>query len=86
MRPRGAENGASDTAADDLKRQGAYLMLGDRFDRAYPMFRNGELSFLPVVEYANDGETLVLVGSLFYVDVLRAYNRALVDMHREEHT
>lgn len=90
MRPHGSENGASATAAGALIEQGAYLRIGDRFDRAYPMFRGGEMSFLPVVEIVEDEtdgrETKVFVGALFYVDVLRAYNRALVDMHREEHT
>lgn len=87
MRPRGSEDGAPETEMFDLVRQGAYLRIQDRFDRAYPMFRGGELNYLPVIdaEREESAET-VIVGSLFYIDVLRAYNRALVDMHREEHT
>ena len=87
MRPHGAENSASESASWDLVRQGAFLEIDDKLDRAFPMFRNGQLNFLPVVEVnAEEERRRTLVGALFYADALRAYNRALVEMHEEEHT
>ena len=91
MRPRGAENGASDTAAWALIEQNVVLRPEDTLARAFPLFKNGQLSFIPVVagqgaalEAAEDGDD-ALLGALFYVDALRAYNRALVEVHEEEH-
>nr|MBX2856239.1 chloride channel protein [Paracoccaceae bacterium] len=91
MRPRGAENGASDTASLALVEQNVVLRPGDTLARAFPLFKNGQLSFIPVVanqgagrEAVQDGDD-ALLGALFYVDALRAYNRALVEVHEEEH-
>ncbi|MEM9723850.1 MAG: chloride channel protein [Pseudomonadota bacterium] len=99
MRPFGAEDSPSETQAWELVRQGAYLSREDGLDRALPMFREGKLTFLPVVDVpeqsgpggACPGETEraplhVLAGALFYADALRAFNRALVETHAEEHT
>ena len=89
MRQRGAENGASDTAAWALVEQGVSVRLDDTFEDAFPRFRNGELAFLPVIDGRADamGEDIgdALVGALYYTDALRAYNRALTDVHEEEH-
>ncbi|MEL6979715.1 MAG: chloride channel protein [Pseudomonadota bacterium] len=92
MRARGAEDGASDTRAWELVRQGAFLTMDDTLDTAFPKFANGKLPFLPVIEApgavhgAEETAGPQLVGALFYVDALKAYNRALVEMHAEEHT
>ena len=91
MRPRGAENGASDTAAWALVEQNVVLRPGDTLARAFPLFKNGQLSFIPVMaETGQSGDVRedhddALIGALFYVDALRAYNRALVQVHEEEH-
>ncbi len=84
MRPRGAENGASDTACHELVEQGAHLHLYDTLERALPMFETLKGPMIPVVEEGPDG--VELVGAVFQVDALRAYNRALVATHKEEHS
>ncbi|MEO1329417.1 MAG: chloride channel protein [Pseudomonadota bacterium] len=86
MRPRGAENSASDTAAWDLVEQGVSLRPSDDLAQAFPMFDGGRMTFLPVVESKTEGQGRTLVGALYYVDALRAYNRALVAVHAEEHS
>ena len=84
MRPRGAENGAPDAGCEALIEQGAVLAPGDTLDRALPMFEQLRGPYLPVVEAAaEDGRQLV--GALFHVDALRAYNKALEEELREEH-
>lgn len=86
MRWRGAEDGASDTAAWELVEQNIDLRPGDTLQKALPMFKAGRLSFLPVVDDRTAGQGKTLIGALYYTDALRAYNRALVEIHEEEHS
>ena len=86
MRPQDRENGASDTAAWALVDQRIHLQKDDNLYKALPMFRKGKRIFLPVVAAHPEGAGDTLIGALFYVDALRAYNRALVEMHAEEHS
>lgn len=87
MRWRGSENSASDSAAQELAQQGAYLEPDDDFRRAFDRFRGGALAFLPVLDPNKDpSDDEALLGALFYVDALQAYNRALLAIHEEEHS
>lgn len=86
MRLRGAEDGATDTASWALIEQGAWVDVDASLAKAFPMFRNGRLPYLPVVSRRVEGQGKTLVGAIFYVDALRAYNRALVENHSEEHS
>jgi CIC family chloride channel protein len=85
MRPRGADNGASDSACRSLIDQGAMLARADTLETALPMFDRSGQAMLPVVE-RREAEEPELLGALFHVDALRAYNRALVETHKEEHS
>ncbi len=86
MRMRGADDGASDSACWGLVEQGAVLERADTLDKALPMFDQLKgTQMIPVVDRPPGGEP-ELLGALFHVDALRAYNRALVETHREEHT
>ncbi|MEO0680108.1 MAG: chloride channel protein [Pseudomonadota bacterium] len=86
MRVRGDENGASDSACWMLIEQGAALERSDTLERALPMFEVSRAGrpMIPVVERDAEGRP-ELLGAVFHVDALRAYNRALVETHREEH-
>ena len=85
MRMRGAEDGASDSACWALVEQGAALERGDTLERALPMFeRSAGRAMIPVVERDGEGRA-ELIGALFHVDALKAFNRALIETHREEH-
>nr|WP_316014890.1 chloride channel protein [Roseobacter sp. HKCCA0434] len=85
MRPRGAENGASDTQSWSLVEQGAYLTRGQTLEHAMPLFDQLGGNMIPVVEERDDGPP-ELLGALFQVDALKAYNRALVEIAKEEHS
>ncbi|MEL7416822.1 MAG: chloride channel protein, partial [Pseudomonadota bacterium] len=86
MRPRGSENGASDTQSWELVEQGAYLSRSDTLEQAMPMLDKAAGGLVPVVESRPNGEPPELLGAVFYVDALKAYNRALAETAREEHS
>ncbi len=85
MRPRGSDGSPSEMQSWDLIEQGVLLREDEKLSRALPMFTQGKgLSVIPVVKQTEGGGN-TLVGALFHIDALRAYNRALVEAHEEEH-
>ena len=86
MRPRGAENGASDTQSWSLVEQGAYITRGDTLETALPMFERIGGNMIPVVQPSADDGPPELLGALFHIDALKAYNRELAAVAREEHS
>ncbi|MEM6438907.1 MAG: chloride channel protein [Pseudomonadota bacterium] len=86
MRLRGSEDGPSDSACWALIEQGAALEREDTLREALPMFEvsGAGRQMIPVVERDAEGRP-ELLGAIYHVDALRAYNRALVETHREEH-
>lgn len=83
MLPRGAEGSPSETQSWDLIEQGVSLRQDDTMQTALSMFSK-KLEYIPVVSQ-NEGGGRTLIGVLFHIDALRAYNRALVEAHEEEH-
>ncbi|MXU65440.1 chloride channel protein [Oceanomicrobium pacificus] len=86
MRPRGVENGASDTQSWELVDQGVTLAPGDTLETAMPLFQKLGMDFIPVTRPGAEGEAPDLIGALFLVDALRSYNRALAECAAEEHS
>lgn len=85
MRVRGGDGGASDSACWALVEQGVVLTRRDTLQKALPMFDQLKSAMIPVVDESEDGPR-ELIGAVFHVDALKAFNRALVDTHREEHS
>ncbi|MEM7212879.1 MAG: chloride channel protein [Pseudomonadota bacterium] len=86
MRHRGADNCAPDSGCMELVEQGAVLGEDDTLERALPMFDQLSGAYLPVVkEGVGKEDPPILLGALFHVDALRAYNHALEEELREEH-
>ena len=96
MRPRGADNGAPDGGCRELVDQGAALAPGDTLERALKMFDRLRGPYLPVLDgppgglpdgmaRTPDAEPPELLGAVFHVDALRAWNRVLEEEMREEH-
>ena len=85
MRHRGAEDGASDTQCWDMVEQGAYLTRDDTLETALPMFDKTGSTAIPIVAQKGDAQP-ELIGALFHVDALKAYNRALAETAEEEHS
>ena len=86
LRPRGADDCASDSACWALVEQGARLERTDTLEKALPMFESAKgMTMIPVVETHADGR-MDLIGAVYHVDALKAFNRALIETHREEHS
>jgi CIC family chloride channel protein len=70
----------------EMIEQGTFIDVGATLESAMPMFERPGTVFIPVVRQSGDDEAPELMGSLFQVDALRAYNRALAATAAEEHS
>ncbi|MFQ5624523.1 MAG: chloride channel protein [Paracoccaceae bacterium] len=86
MRAPGAEDGASETLCRELVDRGVMLESDDTLETALPIFERSRLDAVPVVERAGGSDAIRIIGALFHVDALIAYNRALAECAREEHS
>ena len=59
------------------------LFTGDSLEKTLALFESSQHETLPVVQ---PSETLEIVGTVHHTDALRAYNEALVEASREEHS
>jgi CIC family chloride channel protein len=66
--------------------EGFYLDGAATLETAFPIFEKTGVPFLPVVTLSADAAPPELLGALFHVDALRAYNRALAATAAEEHS
>jgi len=66
--------------------EGLYVDAGATLEIALPIFDTTGCEFLPVVTLSADAAPPELLGALFHVDALRAYNRALAATAAEEHS
>ncbi|MEM9247984.1 MAG: chloride channel protein [Pseudomonadota bacterium] len=85
MRGRDSPRAASQAACASLIEQGIWLEPEDTLEVALPLFEREGHTFLPVLSRPKAGEP-ELLGAVFYVDALSAYNRALAATAREEHS
>lgn len=84
MRPLGDPRCASREECEELLSQGLCLEIGSSLEAALPVFDRADAGFLPVVEMQDGKEELL--GAIYHVDALKAYNRALVAVAAEEHS
>ncbi len=66
--------------------EGTYIDASATLEAAMPMFDQSSERFIPVVSLSADAAPPELLGALFHVDALRAYNRALAATAAEEHS
>ena len=64
---------------------GVYLDANATLETAMPMFERANVAFIPVVDLSQVGPP-ELLGALYQVDALKAYNRALAATAAEEHS
>ena len=86
MRAMDAPRAASPEACRELMDKGVSLRPDATLEAAMPLFEKGGHIFIPVVAPGRDGGPGQLMGALFQVDALRAYNRALAATAAEEHS
>ena len=77
---------ADDDACWDMIRDGTYLDGSATLEAAMPVFETASAAFIPVVALRGEDRPPELLGALFHVDALRAYNRALAATAAEEHS
>ncbi|RYH06954.1 chloride channel protein [Tropicimonas sp. IMCC6043] len=86
MRSKDSPRAAPETACRALMEQGILITPDTTLDVALPMFDTTGQPFLPVAAPSPDGGAPDLMGALFQVDALKAYNRALAETAAEEHS
>ncbi len=81
---------ATDAAPEDMLWQaiedGVWISPNATLETALPLFETSGRPFLPVLSVGGEGEPPRIHGSLFHVDALRAYNKALAATAEEEHS
>ncbi|WP_293572617.1 chloride channel protein [Phaeobacter sp.] len=86
MRPLGDSRCASADDCADLLAQGLKIEASASLEAAMPIFDRNDVTYLPVVTSAMTEEGAPeIIGALYHVDSLKAYNRALVAAAAEEH-
>ena len=86
MRAHGAEDSASEVRCFELMEQGVSLPSDATLERAFALFDNGKIELIPITAQNDGAAEPEIIGALFYIDALRAYNRALAEIAREEHS
>ncbi len=85
MRPRDDPRAANEETCWELIAEGTYIDGAATLEAAMPIFEQSGAAFIPVVTLKPDSPP-ELLGALFHVDSLKAYNRALAETAAEEHS
>ncbi len=80
----GSGEDAPQSQCQDLIEQGAFIDISETLETAMAKLETSPLQLLPVVEQLESGPDLI--GTLYLVDALRSYNRALAATAQEEHS
>jgi CIC family chloride channel protein len=86
MRPPDHPRAAQEDQCWEMIGEGLYIDGVATLETAIPIFEKTGVAFLPVVTLSADAAPPELLGALFHVDALRAYNRALAATAAEEHS
>ncbi len=85
MRPISGPGSAEQEACWSMVQDGTYVDANSTLEVAMPLFDRLNLDFVPVVSISGEGAPPELLGALYQVDALKAYNRALAATAAEEH-
>ena len=83
MRPLGQDEAGIEPRLRILIEEGVYIDQSATLEAAMPLFESNGVSVIPVISIGEAGTTLH--GALHHLDALKAYNRALAAVAREEH-
>ncbi|MFV0513384.1 MAG: chloride channel protein [Jhaorihella sp.] len=86
MRPMGDARAPGEDACRDLLERGLCIDASATLEAAMPIFEANDLAFVPVVATRHGEGAPELLGALYHIDALRAYNRALAATAAEEHS
>ncbi|TMV12773.1 chloride channel protein [Arenibacterium halophilum] len=85
MRPMGDARGGEPDVCREMIAEGLFVEASATLEAAMPLFERADVAFLPVVTRSKT-QPPELVGTLFHIDALKAYNRALAATAAEEHS
>jgi len=85
MRSRHDPGAANDDVCRERIGEGTYIDGTATLEAAMPIFKQSSRPFIPGVTHKADSPP-ELLGALFHVDALKAYNRALAETAAEEHS
>ncbi len=86
MRPPDDPGAAPEDALWAAIEDGIWVNPNATLETALPIFETTTRPFLPVLSVGDEGQPPKIHGTLFHVDALRAYNRALAATAAEEHS
>ena len=86
MRTADHPHAADEARCWEMIGEGLYIDGAATLETAIPIFEKSGVPFLPVVTQSADAAPPELLGALFHVDALKAYNRALAATAAEEHS
>ncbi|MGI3170790.1 chloride channel protein [Pseudooceanicola sp. C21-150M6] len=86
MRRPDHDRAAPEARCWELIEEGSYLDAQATLETALPAFDRTGAAFLPVVQLTSADQPPDLLGAVYHVDALRAYNRALAATAAEEHS
>jgi len=79
----GSETDIPEIQLAELAEQGACVDIQETLETAMPKLEQSPLDLLPVVQETQNGSEIV--GTVYLLDALRSYNRALAEVAHEEH-
>ncbi|UWQ15644.1 chloride channel protein [Aliiroseovarius sp. M344] len=86
MRDQKHDRAAGEELCWELIEQGIYVDGNATLETVMPMFETSSARFIPVVTLGGEGDPPELWGAVFQVDALKAFNRALAETAKEEHS
>ena len=86
MRDQNHDRAAGEEQCWELIAQGVYVDGNATLEAVMPMFETSSARFIPVVTLGGEGDPPELWGAVFQVDALKAFNRALAETAKEEHS
>ena len=84
MRPMGDARGGEPDVCQEMIAEGLFVEASATLEAAMPLFERADVAFLPVVTRSKTQPT-ELMGTLFHIDALKAYNRALAATAPPQH-
>lgn len=86
MRAPDAPNAANAARCREMVEEGLFVETTTTLEAALPLLDRIDDGFVPVVQQNDTNAQPRLVGALFHIDALKAYNRALAAIAAEEHS
>jgi CIC family chloride channel protein len=86
MRPVGDPRAPDLQTCEEMVKQGLCVQASATLEAAMPLFDRADVPWVPVVATSEAQEAPEILGALYHVDALKAYNRALAATAAEEHS